>query len=110
MFFLLFCRSHAFFIRCITPNPKKVGRYPDLLRESLNLKTSPLQQLSFHSWGLDFLVSFDSLKLFFPFSLSHPSLWPCELTIHWGIRSLRQLDTKGCIGFCVPSPVEHGKI
>lgn len=64
--FLLFFRSHTFFIRCITPNPKKVGQHPELLTESLSsLKSSTVQQLSFCVWvGTP---SFDSFKFFVPF-------------------------------------------
>ncbi|XP_023794721.1 unconventional myosin-XVB-like [Cyanistes caeruleus] len=56
--------SHAFFIRCITPNPRKVGQHPQLLMESLSSFIC-LQQLSLHSRDLNF-VSFDSWRLFFP--------------------------------------------
>lgn len=110
-FFLLFYRSHAFFIRCITPNPKKVGQHSELLMESLSsLKFSPLQQLSFHSWGLGFFALFDSLKLFFPFLCLSPlpvAMWPEHMLED---KKPVSVGHKGCVGFCVPLLIEHGKI
>lgn len=100
--FLLFCRSHTFFIRCITPNPKKVGQYPELLTESLSsLKSSTVQQLSFCVWvGTPFLHLI-ALNFLSPFSVLYSSLWPCELTICWGIRRMSSVSwtPKGVLGF-----------
>lgn len=110
-FFVLFCRSHVFFIRCITPNPKKVEQHLELLMESLSsLKPSPLQQLSFLSWGLDSSVSFESLKLFFPCLCLSPFPMANELITCWRIRSQCHLGTRGFVGFCVLSSTEHSKI
>nr|XP_041575872.1 myosin XVB [Taeniopygia guttata] len=61
--------SHAFFIRCITPNPRKVGQHPDLLMESLS-SFILLHQLSFHSWNFDFVSCWFCFVLCFLSSLS----------------------------------------
>ncbi|XP_058708652.1 unconventional myosin-XV-like [Poecile atricapillus] len=76
--------SHAFFIRCITPNPRKVGQHPELLMESLSSFIC-LQQLSFYSWDLNF-VSFDNLRLFFPVLCP----WPCGFILCCRSRSQGQ--------------------
>lgn len=54
-FFLLFCRSHVFFIRCISPNPQKVGQHPrppDGILHFLEVQSSPAAILSQLELGL----------------------------------------------------------
>uniref|UniRef100_A0A8C8AMH8 Myosin XVB n=1 Tax=Otus sunia TaxID=257818 RepID=A0A8C8AMH8_9STRI len=43
-FFLLFCRSHIFFIRCITPNPKKLSNIFDVEYVTCQLRHSGILQ------------------------------------------------------------------
>uniref|UniRef100_A0A8C0EC29 Myosin XVB n=1 Tax=Bubo bubo TaxID=30461 RepID=A0A8C0EC29_BUBBB len=92
-FFLLFCRSHIFFIRCITPNPKKLSNIFDVeyvtcqlrhsgILEAIHIRKEgysvrlPFQNflaryssvLAWDSPGTQSLVKFITILLF-----SHPS-------------------------------------